>query len=321
MPLDSPQQRSKIIAVEEHFWTPKIRDLYSGRHMLKSAERARKLVDLGETRIREMDEAGIDLQVLSLVQPGVQVFDAESAIALARENNDALHETIRSNPERFAGFAAIPTAEPKAAADELDRAVTEYGFKGAMVCGLTNGRFLDEKAYWCIFERAQALDVPIFLHPAIPHDLVIEAYFKDHPVLFGAAWGFAVETATHAARLILSGVFDAYPNLKIILGHFGEGLPFFSWRSDKVIGRSAGLNNRFKEYVQRNFYFTTSADFSYPAMMCCLLEVGADRVMFAVDWPYGSNGAAVDYIRRAPISEDDKQKIFHRNAQRILGIV
>lgn len=314
------EQHSKIIAIEEHFWIPKIRDLYSGRHTLKSPERARKLADLGEMRIREMDEAGIDVQILSLVQPGVQIFDAGASVALAREANDALNETILSNPDRFAGFAAIPTPDPTAAADELERTVTRYGFKGAMVCGLTNGRFLDEKPFWCIFERAQALDVPIFLHPAIPHESVIEAYFEDHPVLFGAAWGFAMETSTHAARLILSGVFDAYPNLKVILGHFGEGLPFFSWRSDKVIGQRAELKDRFKDYVQRNFYFATSADFSYPAMMCCLHEVGADRVMFAVDWPYGSNDSAVSYLRQAPISEEDKQKIFYGNARRIFGI-
>ncbi len=314
------QHRPKIIAVEEHFWTPRIRDLYTGWHTLKSAERARKLDDLGEVRLREMDEAGIDLQVISLVQPGVQMFDAQSAVALARETNDVLHHTIRSHPDRFAGFAAIATPDPPAAADELERTVTRCGFKGAMVCGLTNGDFLDDQRYWCIFERAQALDVPVYLHPAIPHEAVIAAYYKDYPILVGAGWGFAIETATHAVRLIVSGVFDRFPALKIMLGHFGEGLPFLSWRADTVVGRGRNLSRSFKDYFHRHFYVTTSSDFSYPAMMCCLFELGSERIVFAVDWPYRSNVRAVDYIKNAPISEEDKAKIFSGNAARILRL-
>jgi len=171
-----------------------------------------------------MDEAGIDLQVLSHTMPGLQKLDAETAVPLARRANDRLNEAVRAHPDRFAAFAALPTANPKAAADELERTVGRLGFKGAMVNGLTNGVFLDDKRFWPIFERAQVLDVPLYMHPAIPHPAVIEAYYNDnvekHPGILRAGRGFTVETATQGIRLVLSGVFDAHPRLKII-GHLG----------------------------------------------------------------------------------------------------
>jgi len=183
-----------------------------------------RLDDLGELRLKEMDEAGIDLQVLSHTMPGLQKLDAETAVPLARRANDRLNEAVRAHPDRFAAFAALPTANPKAAADELERTVGRLGFKGAMVNGLTNGVFLDDKRFWPIFERAQVLDVPLYMHPAIPHPAVIEAYYNDnvekHPGILRAGRGFTVETATQGIRLVLSGVFDAHPRLKII-GHLG----------------------------------------------------------------------------------------------------
>src|SRR5438445_13180636 len=183
-----------------------------------------------------MDEAGIDVQVISHGAPAVQRLGAEVAVPLSKNANNRLHEAIKAHPNRFQGFAVLPTANPKAAADELERAVTTLGFKGAMVHGLTNGHFFDERQFWPICERAQALDVPLYMHPAVPHPAVIEVYYrdylKDYPGLVNAAWGFTVETATQGIRLVLSGVFDAYPRLKMILGHLGESLPFSAWRID-----------------------------------------------------------------------------------------
>ena len=186
-------------------------------------------------RISEMDAAGIDMQVLSETAPAVHELDPDKAIPLARRSNDYLHEQISKNPTRFAGFAALPVSDPKAAADELERAVTKLGFKGAMFMGLCKGRFLDEKFFWPIFERAQALDVPVYLHPSKPHQAVIDAYFKGHPSLIGPSLGFGNEVLTMALRLVVGGVLDAYPKLKVIIGHLGEGLPFLQWRMDRSL--------------------------------------------------------------------------------------
>src|SRR6516162_6549101 len=173
-----------------------------------------RLDDLGALHIREMDEAGIDLQVLSHSIPGLQAVDAEAGPPLARRTNDRLYEAVQRHPDRFSAFAVLPTANPRAAADELERAVTQLGFKGAMVNGMTNGVFHDDKRFWPIWERAAKLDVPIYIHPALPHPAVIDAYYKDyaqsHPGILRAAWGFTVETATQGLRFVLSGVFDAH---------------------------------------------------------------------------------------------------------------
>src|SRR5262249_16404921 len=284
----------------------------------------RKLEELGAARIQEMDKAGIDVQVISHLQPGPQIFAPEMSIALAREANNALNEGIQVHPARFAGFAALPTPNPEAPADELERTVTELGFKGAMISGLSNGSFLDEKKFWPIFERAAKLDVPIYLHPAIPHEDVVGAYYdgyrnNDYPILMGAVWGFTVETATHALRLILSGVFQEYPQLKIILGHLGETLPFLLWRlgwAYNNLTTQAGLAESFRQH----FYVTTSGNFSQPALLCTVMELGADRVLFAVDWPFNSNVDGVEFVRTAAIKRQDKSKIFAGNATALLRI-
>src|SRR6516164_3077200 len=216
--------KSYIIALEEHYYDPEVKRYASGLDAIAAPATLQRLDDLGKLRLQEMDEAGIDLQVLSHTMPGLQKLDAETAVPLARRANDRLNEAMRAHPDRFAAFAALPTAEPKAAADELERTVGRLGFKGAMVNGLTNGVFLDDKRFWPIFERAQVLDVPLYMHPAIPHPAVIEAYYNDnvekHPGILRAGRGFTVETATQGIRLVLSGVFDAHPRLKII-GHLG----------------------------------------------------------------------------------------------------
>src|SRR5271166_4916352 len=222
-----------IIALEEHCFDPEVKRHTVGQEPPHAPRILQRLDDVGELRLREMDEAGVDVQVLSHANPGLQKLDPETAVRLAGGANDRLYETVRAHPDRFAAFAAIPTPDPKAAADELERAVTQLGFKGALINGTTNGVFFDDKRFWPICERAAALDVPLYLHPTMPHPAVIDTYYKDYaqdwPMILRAAWGFTVETATQGVRMVLSGVFDAYPKLKIILGHLGEGLPFLLW--------------------------------------------------------------------------------------------
>ena len=314
----------RIIAIEEHFVSPTMAKEFSGHHKLTPfMHSTRRLEDLGDARIREMDEAGIDVQVISHMQPGPQVFEPDMSVTLARQANNILYDGIAVRPDRFAGFAALPTPNPEAAADELERTVTEFGFKGAMINGLTNGHFLDDKKYWPIFERAAKLDVPIYLHPSIPSETVVKTYYdgyrsNDYPILMGAVWGFTVETATHALRLILSGVFQEYPRLKIILGHLGETLPFLVWRIDQALARPGQKSLSFRDIFCNNFYITTSGNFSNPALLCCVMELGIDRILFAVDWPFVENAPATRWLEAAPICDEDKVKILSGNSKRVL---
>jgi len=217
-----------VIALEEHYWDNELAARFMGAEGVRDPEMLKRLYDLGELRLSEMDEAGIDMQILSHGAPSAQKLSGADAVDLTRRVNDRLQAVVALNPTRFAAFSALPTSDPKAAADELER-TTELGFKGAMIHGLTNGVFLDDKRFWPIFERAQALDVPLYLHPSVPLPAVMDAYYKeyakDFPMVVRAAWGYTVETATQAIRLVLGGVFDAYPRLKIVLGHLGETLP------------------------------------------------------------------------------------------------
>jgi 2,3-dihydroxybenzoate decarboxylase len=316
--------KERIVALEEHYWTPALRDRYTGPHRVAGHHPARKLDDLGAVRLQDMDEAGIDLQIISHMQPGTQLLDPESAVRLAREANDTLHRAILGHPGRFAGFAELPTPDPKAAADELERAVTRLGFKGVLVNGLTHGLFLDDKRFWPIFERAEALDVPIYLHPAVPHPAAMDAYYNDYPNASGfpqlaVLWGFTAETALQAVRLIVSGVFDAYPKLTFILGHLGETLPFMLWRCDWLYNLTSGKSG-FAQCFRERFYITTSGNFSQPALECCLKEVGADRILFSVDYPFNSNAEGVAFIRAAALDDAARAKIFHGNATRLLRL-
>src|SRR5947199_6034920 len=283
-----------------------------------------RLDDVGALRLKEMDESGVDFQVLSHSIPGLQGVDAAAGVPLARRVNDRLAETVRSHPDRFAGFAMLPTADPKAAADELERAITRLGFKGAMVHGLTGGLFLDDKRFWPIFERAQALDVPLYLHPAVPHPAVIDVYYKDYvekyPNILRAAWGFTVETATQGIRTVLSDVFDTYPRLKIILGHLGEGLPFLLWRINMALVRDGAGPTWFRDTFCEHFWITTSGFFSDPALVCCMMEMGVDRILFSVDYPFVENQPGTDWVHRIPLCDEDKAKILSGNTKRLLKL-
>lgn len=314
--------KPRVIAIEEHYWDAELAAQFSGLDAMKDPHICRRLNDLGKLRIKEMDEAGVDVQVISHGAPSAQKLDPEIAVRVARGANDRLYDAIRAHSDRFAGFAALPTPDPKAAADELERAVSRLGFKGAMVHGLTNGVFLDDKRFWPIFERAQALDVPLYMHPSVPHPAVIDAYYKDYmneyPMLIRAAWGYTVETATQGIRLVLSGVFDAYPRLKIILGHLGESLPFSLWRIDQALSRASKRPKSFRDYFCEHFYITTSGFFSDPALLCCIQEMGVDRILFSVDWPFVPNVPGTKWMETVPLCPTDKAKILSGNAERLL---
>jgi len=315
----------KVIALEEHYLDPEVaRHFKDGGPEARDAALLERLHDVGELRIREMDAAGIDMQVLSHSAPATQRFDADAAPAIARAANDRLRERVRASNGRLEAFAALPTAKPRAAADELERAVTRLGFKGAMIHGLTNGHFIDERQFWPIFERAQALDVPIYIHPALPHPAVVEAYYRDYlqefPGLLTAAWGFTVETATQGIRLVLSGVFDQYPGLKIIMGHLGESLPFSLWRIDMALGRQGNRTSAFRDTFRSHFWITTSGNFSTPALLCCVMEMGADRILFSVDYPFVPNPPGVQWMEHVPLGPEDREKILSGNAKRLLKL-
>ncbi|HUK06439.1 MAG TPA: amidohydrolase family protein [Stellaceae bacterium] len=315
-----------VIALEEHYHDPAIvAAMGSAMEGRRKEEIRARLDDLGVLRLKEMDEAGVDFQVLSHGAPSTQRLSGESAVAMARDVNDRLHRVVIEHPRRFGAFAALPTAEPKAAAEELERTVTRLGFVGAMVHGLCNGVFFDDQRFWPIFERAEALDVPIYLHPAAPHPAVFEIYFKDyaakHPQFPMAAWGFTVETATLAIRLVLSGVFDRHPNLKFILGHLGETVPFLSWRIDMTLARDGAHGRGFREKFFSHFYITTSGFFSNTALECCIKEIGIDRIMFSIDYPFVENPPGTRWaLEQLTLSEQDKEKLLNGNARRILKL-
>ena len=309
-----------VIALEEHYWDKELAALFVGAEGVRDPEMLRRLYDLGELRLQEMDEAGIDVQILSHGAPSAQKLSGVEAVDVTRRVNDRLHAVVAANPARFAAFAALPTSDPKAAADELER-TTKLGFKGAMIHGLANGVFLDDKRFWPIFERAQALDVPLYLHPSVPLPAVMDAYYKDYakdfPMVVRAAWGYTVETATHAIRLVLGGVFDAYPRLKVVLGHLGETLPFLVWRVDQALARPGAKTLSFREAFCGHFYITTSGNFSNPALLCCVMEMGIDRILFAIDYPFVPNPPGTRWMDTVPLCDEDKAKILSGNAKRL----
>jgi 2,3-dihydroxybenzoate decarboxylase len=312
-----------IIAIEEHYWDPELTKQFTGGEAPRGIPIDKKLYDFADVRIKEMDAAGIDIQVLSHGAPSAQKLPADIAATLTAQVNDRLAKICETNPKRFAAFAALPTADPKAAADELERTVTKLGFKGAMIHGTSNGEFIDAQKYWPIYERAEKLDVPIYLHPSNPHPKVTEIYYqdyaKDFPLVVRPAWGYTVETATQAIRLVLSGVFDKHPNLKVMLGHFGETLPFLVWRIDASLKRPGQKPMSFRDIFCKNFYVTTSGFFSNPALLCCVMEMGVDHILFAVDWPFiDDNKPAVDWMEGVPLCDEDKVKILSGNAKRLL---
>jgi len=286
-----------------------------------------RLLDLNEGRLRNMDIAGIDMQVLSLSTPGCEQFSPAKGIALSKKTNEELSKAINKHPDRFIGLAALAPQRPEEAALELERAVKELGLKGAKINSHIRGNYLDSKKYWPIFETAESLDVPIFLHPNTPNPSMIEPYTDYGFALAGPTWGFAAEVALHTMRLIYSGVFDRYPNLKIILGHLGEGIIFWLYRIDfsfKKPWMEEEIRPTIKrlpsEYIRQNFFINTSGMYSFPALIHVLLELGADHIMFAADYPYENIEEAAKFIERIPLSDVDKDKIQHSVAEKLFKI-
>jgi predicted TIM-barrel fold metal-dependent hydrolase len=319
----------RVIALEEHFWTPAIAEAIGALRNPDAGPDSplgANLADLGERRLAAMDASGIDLQVISHTTPGVQHLDAATAAPLAREANDVLAAAVRSHPDRFAGFATLPTSDPSAAADELSRAVEELGFLGAMVNGHTSGRFLDDPDFAVLLERFERLGVPLYLHPTEPVPAVRAAYYEGFsPVvtwfLSAAGWGWHAETALHVLRMVLAGVFDRHPRLRVIVGHMGEMLPFMLQRvDDNLPPRVTGLERLPSEYVLDHVLITTSGLFSVPPLRCALDVFGLERVLFSIDWPYAPNEEGRRLLDEAPLEGDDLERFAHGNAERVLGL-
>jgi uncharacterized protein len=319
----------RVITLEEHFWTPEIAAAVAGERNPKAdpgSPLAAELADLGERRLAAMDAAAIDLQVISHTTPGVQnLADAQAAIALARAANDRLAEAVRAHPDRFAGFATLPTQAPEAAADELTRAVEQLGFKGAMVNGHSSGRFLDDPAYDVLLERFAALGVPLYIHPTEPVRAVRDAYYGGLDgagwFLAAAAWGWHAEAGLHVLRLVLGGCFDRHPGLQVAIGHMGEMLPFMLARiDDNLPPELTKLDRLPSEYILAHVHITTSGLFTLPPLQCALSVFGADRVLFSVDWPYAPNEPGRRLLDSMPVSPADLHKIAHGNAERLLGL-
>ena len=314
--------RPQVIALEEHYWDRELVDTFQHGDRLRVPQLEERLYDLGALRIKEMDEAGVDFQVISHGASSAQNLPADIALALTKRVNDRLHQAVKAHPTRFGAFAAVPTHDAKEGADELERCVTKLGFHGAMLRGLANGVFLDDQRFWPIFERAEKLDVPVYFHPAAPQQAVVDRYYKEYvqvaPALLNAGWGFTVETATTAIRMVLSGVFEKHPNLKCILGHLGEGIPFLMARMDEALSR--GSKVRFRETFSSHFSVTTSGFFSNPALLCTMQELGMDRILFSIDWPFVKNTVATEWLKTVPLCEEDKIKLMSGNARRLLKI-
>jgi uncharacterized protein len=320
----------RTITLEEHFATSEILKKSaeiqppSRNAFVKAVEE--KLLDLGALRIADMDAAAIDLQVLSLTNAGLDKVDGPTAVSLVRDANDKLAEAVRSHPKRLAGFASLALQEPEKAAAEFERCVKKLGFKGTLVHGTAKGVFLDDPRFTPVFEAAQAMDVPFYLHPTLPPKPVEEAYFSGLPGQTGfflatAAWGWHVETGMHCLRLIVSGLFDRFPKLKIIIGHMGEDLPFSIARAEEVLARGTShLKRKITEYFQENFYITTSGYFTVPPLLCTMQVVGADHILFSVDYPYSPNSVGRKFLDTLPVSHEDLAKISHGNAERLLKL-
>ncbi|MDX2481025.1 MAG: amidohydrolase family protein [Desulfuromusa sp.] len=317
----------RTITLEEHYATPAFIEGPGRMHRGRTSDQLDQLYNLGDSRIAEMDEAGIDVQVLSLIAPGVDQIEGTGSIEMAREINDMLADAVRRHPNRFAGFANLATSAPDTAADELERMVLEHGFKGGLINGHTRGRYMDDEFFWPILERAEALKVPLHIHPARPPQQVVEASYTGNfsaevtRLLATAAWGWHIETATHVLRLILSGAFDRYPNLQIIIGHLGESLPFMLPRIDSRLPKEiTKLHRSTGDYLRENIHYTFSGFNFIPSFLNLLLEVGVDRIMFSVDYPLRSMTQAITFLEQLPVSPADREKIAHGNAEVLLGI-
>src|SRR5208337_1957763 len=303
----------RTIAIEEHFSIPSSQPGMTGAPEAGAggqymAEVSKKLVDLGEGRLADMDAAGIDLQCLSLSAVGDSPgSDSAAAKERARSSNDLLAEAVRRCPQRYAGFASLALEDPDGAAAELERCVTKLGLVGAMIDGTIDGQFLDHARFEPLLAAAEKLDAPLYLHPAPPPRPVYEAYYSGLPEAVAhslsiAGWGWHAEEGLHSFRLVVSGVFDRFPKLQIIIGHMGEFIPYCLARSDLLLTRAAPhLRRRVRDYFHTNFHITTSGYFTVPPLLCAMMVFGVESILFAVDYPYSPNASGRRLLDSAPI--------------------
>lgn len=323
------------IALEEHFGHPNLfmRDSKGKFETRKEAAIGHlgpeyfevvqsRLLEFDSTRLEAMDEAGVEKVLLSLTTFGIQaIVNRAEAQSTARTVNDYLAERVRAHPSRYVGMASLALHDADEAARELERCVTKLGFKGVMVNGYSQVDteddllYLDDSRMTPLWEALRALDVPLYIHPRLSYKAV---QYDSHPELTGAAWGFAPETATHALRIVYSGLFDRFPNAKLVLGHLGESLPFLAWRIQHGINYSPNgrsTKKRLIDYFADNIWVTTSGNFSTQALHCTILTMGADRILFASDYPYEDYAEAGAFMDTVPIAESDRRKIAYNNAK------
>lgn len=329
--------KARTIALEEHYATPEFMKGPGKKEgdRVQAANRAShtkldlidKLCDLDNLRISDMDTAGVDIQLLSLTSPGTEQLGQDEAITLSRETNDYLAAATEKHPDRFWGLAALPMSTPDAAVRELERMVVNHAFKGAVINGHVDERYLDDQFFWPILECAENLQVPIYLHPTPPPQSVIHTYYTGNfssqvtDSLSSSAWGWHIETAVNVLRFILGGALDKYPKLQIIIGHMGETLPFMLQRLDRGLPKEmTKLDRTISSYLRENFYYTFSGFTYLQSFLNLFLQVGADRIMFSTDYPYGSMTAARTFLNQLPISPIDKERIEHGNAEHLFKL-
>ncbi len=327
----------RTVALEEHFSVPALAKRIDPKAISARGFRPRNITpgavnpmellpEIGDKRLKSMDEAGITVQVLSNAGPAADLVPGPDGVALARAINDHLAEAIARHPDRFAGFAALPMQSPDAIAAELNRAVKELGFVGAMVNGTTEGRFLDDPRYDSLLAAATALDVPIYIHPHLPPEPVRQAYYSNLPdgaarVQETAGWGWHSETAIHLLRLVLAGTLDKHPRLKIIIGHMGEMLPMMMARSDEVCVHDVShLKRPISRAIRDQVWLTTSGVFDAPPFICALLTFVIDRIMFSVDYPFATNAEGAAFLERVAPAPGDREKLTHGNADALLKL-
>jgi uncharacterized protein len=323
----------KLIALEEHFVTAGVLDAWSRLdpenaddtvELFKIGEGQARLEDLSEERLRQMNDSGVDVQVLSLTTPATQNLAATEAVGLAREANDLVAATVRRYPDRFQGFATLPTPAPVQAAYELQRAVDELGFKGAMLCGRTRERNLDHPDFAPLFEAAAKLCVPLYIHPQIPQRAVREAYYSGFDdwtnlILATGGLGWHFETGVQFIRLVLAGVFDRHPDLQIILGHWGEVVLFYLERLELLAQARPQSERSISSYAQNNLYITPSGMFSHTYLRRTIETVGIERILFSTDYPFqfAGTGGARAFLETAELEPEEKELIAHGNWERL----
>lgn len=318
----------KTITLEEHFVTKEFLKATGADGFLSRMPGLQPaLLDLGAGRIAAMDEGGVDFQVLSLVSMGLHRLGAADATALVADVNDELAEAVRANPDRLGGFAALALEDPASAARELERCVTKLGFAGALVDGTVDGLFLDDLRFTPVWETAARLGVPVYLHPAPPPEAVNQAYFSGLPgnagmMLSIAGWGWHAETGLHTLRLIVSGLFDRLPDLQVIIGHMGEGLPYALARSSAVLSRDSHLRQPVAAYFQTNLHVTTSGYFTQEPLRCAVDVLGVDRMMYSVDYPFSANTKGRSFLEDAAgwMAKPDLEKLAGGNAAQLLKL-